>query len=459
MILFWFNTGSQEHEETQFASVAGLSSVFLRHNPKQKADQVYDIDANEPAKGKEETQNYFVKENEAKLNPRDNFLCTGFLDSNSSQIQSQDLSSEENRKITSKKRRTNVLGFHDDEDSDVVVTEKCNSKSTNSEQKAENYDVSFNRTFSAFQLCKWTLSVFILIIGVGLYVHVNPHNMCLRGEFQTNLSGLEQALKEQFYGQHLAKRILESSLKSHLNKPKKTRKPLVLSLHGWTGIGKNFVSGIIADHLFKHGSQSPFVHKIIVPHNFAHESNAEQYEKQLISWFHGNVSKCSTRALFIFDEMDKIPSRLVKTIKRVLSHRGTLAGVDYSNVIFLFLSNSGGNLINNHVLNHYRTGKKREQIELRDLEQILRESTNIADKWYHELLTSELIDHLVPFLPLEKSHVKQCIRNELSQKGHPVLENLVSEIADQMSYFPPDLQLFSKSGCKKVSSRVDVVMA
>ena len=74
------------------------------------------------------------------------------------------------------------------------------------------------------------------------------------------------------------------------------------------------------------------------------------------------------------------------------------------------------------------------------------------------LLKSEVIDHLVPFLPLERTHVKQCIRRDLIKKGFQVKEALVTEIADQMEYFPEQYEFFSVSGCKKVSSRVDVVM-
>ena len=424
-------------------------------------------DIHEPeAKTEEGPESYFPQTSEINTIPREKTTSSGYFSKNKVKNtenevreQSQDLFVDENKEnILNKRKQTNVLGFYDDEDNDISFNKEGNLRACRNEEKSGDYSMSFFMTYAVSQMCKMTLVLFVLLFGLGIYVHVNPHSLCLHGEFQTNLSGFEQALKIKVYGQHLAKRMLISSLKSHMKKPKKTGKPLVFSLHGWTGIGKNFVSRIIVDHLFKHGSQSPFVHKIIVPHHFAHQDNVEEYEKQLRSWIQGNVTKCSIRNLFIFDEMDKIPHRLVKTIKTFLNHRGTLDGVDYSNTIFLFLSNSGGNMINNHVLNEYRKGKKREQIELRDLEEVFLESVNTANTWYQELLTSEAIDFLIPFLPLERSHVKQCIRSDLIKKGYPVVESQVSEIADQMNYFPPDLQLFSNSGCKKVSSRVDVTV-
>jgi hypothetical protein len=34
-----------------------------------------------------------------------------------------------------------------------------------------------------------------------------------------------------------------------------------------------------------------------------------------------------------------------------------------------------------------------------------------------ETIQSNLIDHYVPFLPLEESHVRQCIREEYRRRG------------------------------------------
>ena len=41
------------------------------------------------------------------------------------------------------------------------------------------------------------------------------------------------------------------------------RKPLVMSFHGWTGSGKNFVSKFVAESLFVKGLTSDFVHLFV----------------------------------------------------------------------------------------------------------------------------------------------------------------------------------------------------
>ena len=61
-------------------------------------------------------------------------------------------------------------------------------------------------------------------------------------------------------------------------------------------------------------------------------------------------------------------------------------------------------------------------------------------------------------MPLERSLIKMCAKADLEQKEHPVTESILNNIADELLYFPDDLKVFSKSGCKKISSKVDYVM-
>lgn len=58
-------------------------------------------------------------------------------------------------------------------------------------------------------------------------------------------------MKQQFFGQPIASKIILSSLKGNSNRSINNKKPLVMSFHGWAGSGKNFISDLIASHLFK----------------------------------------------------------------------------------------------------------------------------------------------------------------------------------------------------------------
>ena len=92
---------------------------------------------------------------------------------------------------------------------------------------------------------------------------------------------LRMALSKRLHGQHLVIDPVIKSLGAHLHNPNPA-KALVMSFHGWTGNGKNFVSNIISDHLFKLGRNSSFVNLIIATHHFPHASRKEQYQ---VPWY------------------------------------------------------------------------------------------------------------------------------------------------------------------------------
>ena len=355
------------------------------------------------------------------------------------------------------RRRVSKLNFSDDEDCNSEEQYK-DGESVKSKQTAKADKGVSPRKNGKFFLkmgCILTLGTILIC----LYLHVNPHGFCLDSEFVKNISGIGDALKEKLHGQHIAQKIITVALQNHFNK-NNARKPLVLSFHGWTGTGKNYVSSIITEHIFKDKMHSSFLHKFIVPLHFPHKSEVNTYNEHIKQWIRGNISHCRKGGLFIFDEMDKIHPGMMGTIKdAILDFRGKSPSAGYQNMVFIFLSNSGGQAINDHVLRHVFDGKLRESLTLSELENLFYKMTkDTPDMWFADLVKEDVIDHIVPFLPLERMHIKQCIRKDLRNKGFNFKETIVTDVADQMEYFPPGHEFFSVSGCKKVSSRVDVTI-
>ena len=64
----------------------------------------------------------------------------------------------------------------------------------------------------------------------------------------------------------------------------------------------------------------------------------------------------------------------------------------------------------------------------------------------------------IPFLPMERRHVKLCVKDDMLAKKHTPTEELISRVADELTYWPADKPLFSRSGCRKVSEKVDYVI-
>ena len=78
--------------------------------------------------------------------------------------------------------------------------------------------------------------------------------------------------------------------------------------------------------------------------------------------------------------------------------------------------------------------------------------------WHSNLIDRNLISAFVPFLPMERQHVKLCIRDDLIHKNHEVTEDIVNKVADVLPYYPPATKLFAASGCKRVSQKVDLML-
>ena len=101
-----------------------------------------------------------------------------------------------------------------------------------------------------------------------------------------NFSLLASQLESQLVGQHLARELVVRAVRGHHSNPSPS-KPLVLSFHGWTGSGKNFVSQFVAESLYRRGLASRFVHLLIATLHFPDPAMTEQYKVRspsLLCW-------------------------------------------------------------------------------------------------------------------------------------------------------------------------------
>ncbi|XP_040180603.1 torsin-1A-like [Rana temporaria] len=267
-----------------------------------------------------------------------------------------------------------------------------------------------------------------------------------------NSTAFKEDLENKLIGQHLARDVIFRAVTGFMN-TENPKKPLALSLHGWTGTGKNFISKIITENIHEKGMSSKFVHLFVSTLHFPHDNLIHLYKDQIQSWIRGNVTNCP-RSIFIFDEMDKLHQGLIDTIKPFLDYYEQIDGVSYRKAIFIFLSNAGGEFINRVVLG---STKRREDLELQDLESALSvELFNNKESgfWHSSLIDKNLIDFYVPFLPLEYRHVKECVMAELRHRNLMPNEELATRVANEMTYFPKDTRMFSDKGCKTVTTKL-----
>ena len=136
------------------------------------------------------------------------------------------------------------------------------------------------------------------------------------------------------FGQHIAIPVIIKQIDAHVSNPNPS-KPLVMSFHGWTGNGKNYVSYLIAKSLYREGSDSRFYHHFMATVHFPYENQAPLYQDQIRTWVKGNVTSCP-RSLFIFDEVDKMPKGVLDGIRAYLDYIEKVDNVDYRLVLNMF---------------------------------------------------------------------------------------------------------------------------
>lgn len=87
-----------------------------------------------------------------------------------------------------------------------------------------------------------------------------------------------------------------------------------------------------------------------------------------------------------------MPPGVLDAIKPILDYRDHVDGMDYTRAIFIFLSNTGASLINKMYQEYWKAGRRREDLQLGDFENLIMQGAfNEKGKaYYHFTLYSEI---------------------------------------------------------------------
>lgn len=311
------------------------------------------------------------------------------------------------------------------------------------------------------------LSIILLFItGYASTIWVNPvciiieccHPNNINHENGSNI--LLDSLQTRVFGQPLIIKPIYKHLTAHMT-DERPQRPLVMYFSGWTGTGKTYVARLVAESLYRYGMKSKFVKYISSSYHFPVKIQGDEeitlHRTRLRDMIRETVSQCE-RSLIILDELDKLPSGVVDSLQPFLDYVEDVDGIRYSKAIFIFLSNTGAEKLNHLAYKMFTEGKERKDLSMKDLEDILiKESYNEQGGLSRSsLLRRYSIGVFVPFLPLEREHVLLCIRREIDHLNliADKPERLADEIADEMTFFPEETGLYSKSGCKGVHEKV-----
>eukprot|EP00057_Strongylocentrotus_purpuratus_P015149 XP_011669623.1 PREDICTED: torsin-1A [Strongylocentrotus purpuratus] len=302
-------------------------------------------------------------------------------------------------------------------------------------------------------------------------------------EYKPNLDALADAFEDYLFGQPLAYMTVLGAIDGHVTNPNPP-KPLVLSLHGPAGTGKNHISRLVVENLYTNGMESGCVTVRMSTMDYPHHDDIYHYKvlgysislerpisevilarrqhiEKLVPFIKSKVSECHNH-LFIFDEVENMPPGLLDSMRSFLDHHTKVDGVDYRKVIVIFRSKLAAQAINKYMFESYEKGIAREDIRSVDMERIIsNEVSGKSDAGFKKarIIDSHLVSHFIPFFPLELSHVRQCIQAEFKDRGYP--SNVISEdevLAILQFDGPNGSRVFAVRGCKNVAEKVSIIL-
>lgn len=166
------------------------------------------------------------------------------------------------------------------------------------------------------------------------------------------------------------------------------------------------------------------------------------------------------QSLFVFDEVDKMPPGILDALVPYLDY-SSWGKSKNKKAIFIFLSNTGSQQVVSRMLELWENGKSREDVTIQDFEPLIQIGAfNEKGGLYKSgTIESKLIDHHIPFLPMEQKQVIQCLRDVFNHWGvyRPSDEN-IQKALEHVTFGPPPHNLYSTAGCKRLDHKVSSIL-
>jgi hypothetical protein len=179
-------------------------------------------------------------------------------------------------------------------------------------------------------------------LGAGAYKYFRcKHYECCEEPWirrsSAELHSLQQNISDQLYGQPFAKKIVYKAIHSHVTNDEPF-KPLVMSLHGGPGTGKNHICEIVARGLFKQGARSSYYNRISAIEKFPERDSRSirRYREQLKEMIESKLKECKYQ-FFVIDEVDKIAPGILDVLTPFFDYHSGSATIDARYSIFVFL--------------------------------------------------------------------------------------------------------------------------
>lgn len=244
---------------------------------------------------------------------------------------------------------------------------------------------------------------------------------------QFQLDRLNETLRNNVIGQEFAVNHTVNSI-SHYLLLNDFRLPLVLLLVGCSGCGKTYTMSLVL-------SSYPLTTVLVASH---HTTSVHVDKDDLTEWLRYNVVPWRAN-IFTIDDVALNDRAMLRHLKDLFSKWEDIVTIKDVPTVF-FLALNGGSVIAEEYALRKLAEKGKVDADLYVLQQEYRE---LLPDWMSSF-------EVVPFVPMAREHVKECIRRGLANMNEDVREELVERTIDELHFYPVEDPTFSDAGCKAV---------
>ncbi|XP_069396836.1 torsin-4A isoform X1 [Delphinus delphis] len=277
-----------------------------------------------------------------------------------------------------------------------------------------------------------------------------------------DLDGLEKALQRAVFGQPAAVERIVALLRDYLATHVHSR-PLLLALHGPSGVGKSHVGRLLARHFRAVLEDGALVLQYHARHHCPEPRAAEDCRQELARRVADVVARAEAEEktpLLLLDDVELLPPALLDELHGFLQPQRSH---HFHNAIYVLLSGNGGAEVTRFVLqNASRALALRADgahgagaaAVAAQAEEELRASLRALLVREHPLWE---VATIVPFLLLDKGDVVNCFRDEMAGEGFFPEQARAELLAAQLSYYRVAGREFAVTGCKQVVATVNLL--
>jgi len=282
-------------------------------------------------------------------------------------------------------------------------------------------------------ICLVTLSA-ILLLAITSY---NKWRCSADNSHTLDIETLANSLSSNLIGQHLASSLVLHNLQAF--SASQDSPVLVLLLVGMTGTGKTHTSNLVADI-------------------FSNQAVHTATHTQTIAGIPATISQSCGYNLVLVEDLQQEDKVMTNSLEKMIFTISNDSVSKSRGTVIVVTTKTGGVNINKFLLDLSKDNLgHRDKVTTEDIMKYFKDE-NIKIPLHRTLVDYNIPFSLIPFLPLTRDHVRECISSHLRHSDAQMNPKDINFLLDKMPFFSPDFPIFSVNGCKHVSLRVNAIV-